>query len=66
MEPDDETAFDLGFQAGAQAARAGIASDLKTLADSFRDEIARLRADITRLAGLPASALADRGDNRIQ
>ena len=47
----DRDAFDCGYEAGCQAARAAVASDLKILADHFASEIV---SSGLRYANLPA------------
>ena len=49
----DDDAFECGYQAGAQAARAGMASDLRAVVDFITSELRALRIELCRATGQP-------------
>lgn len=57
MQEADDTDFDLGYQAGCEASRAAMTTDIRALVDHFHSELRALRVEIAALAGIPPALL---------
>ena len=64
-DSDDET-FNLGFEAGCEAARAGMNADLRSVIDFVTAELRALRIEICRAAGLPLPPKLDPNGRELQ
>ena len=49
----DDELFEAGYLAGAEAARAGMAGDIRDVVDFINSELRQLRIEICKLANLP-------------
>ena len=66
IKDHDDDAFECGYQAGAQAARAGMNADLRSVLDFVTNELRALRTEICRAGGLPLPPKLDPNGRELQ